>query len=152
MPVLIQNRQRKVRLDRRQARRDLEAALRAVSCPDAELSLCYVGERRMRELNRRYRGLDRVTDVLSFPLRAETPEPAGELAPRLLGDVVVAPGVAARQALERGHSLAQELLLLEIHGLLHLLGYDHEVSQAEARRMRREEQRVLRSVGAERAR
>lgn len=152
MPVLIQNRQRKVHLDCGQARRDLEAALRAVSCPDAELSLCYVGERRMRELNLRYRGLDLVTDVLSFPLRAETPQLAGEMAPRLLGDVVVAPSVAARQAFQRGHSLAQELLLLQIHGLLHLLGYDHEVSHAEARRMRREERRILRYVGAAQAR
>ena len=87
---------------------------------------------RVRALNRRYRGVNRSTDVLSFP--------AGE--PGQLGDIVIARGVAARQARDLGHPLATELKVLALHGLLHLLGYDHEhdggrMARAEARLRRR---------------
>jgi probable rRNA maturation factor len=88
------------------------------------VSLALVGDRRVRALNRRYRGVDRVTDVLSFaadpPARRVTgPGP-------FLGDVVIATGVAARQARAAGHSVGTEYRILALHGLLHLLGYDHE--------------------------
>jgi len=78
---------------------------------------------RVRTLNRKYRGVDRSTDVLSFPML----EPAvhGDI-PRFLGDIVIARGVAERQAKEAGHSTATELRVLALHGLLHLLGHDHE--------------------------
>jgi probable rRNA maturation factor len=86
-------------------------------------------------LNRQYRGKDKPTDVLSFPL-------ADELQPLLLGDVVISVETAARQAQQRGHALRGELQTLLIHGILHLLGYDHEVSRSEAIRMRRKEREV----------
>ena len=86
-------------------------------------------------LNRQYRGKDRPTDVLSFPL-------ADALQPSLLGDVVISVETAARQARRRGHSLREELRTLLIHGILHLLGYDHEISRSEAIRMRRKEREV----------
>jgi probable rRNA maturation factor len=70
----------------------------------------------MRALNRQFRGKDMVTDVLSFP--------SGERG--FLGDIVIAAGVAARQAKDAGHSVPTELKVLSLHGLLHLLGYDHE--------------------------
>lgn len=89
----------------------------------------------MHDLNRRYRGKDKPTDVLSFPL-------ADNLQPWLLGDVVISVETAARQAQRRGHTLPDELQTLLIHGILHLLGYDHEVSRREAIRMRRKEQEV----------
>jgi probable rRNA maturation factor len=78
------------------------------------------GSAEMRGLNRRFRGKDRVTDVLSFPLGERLP---GGL---YAGDVVVCQPVAERQARRHGHSLERELLLLAIHGLLHLRGLDHE--------------------------
>ena len=87
-------------------------------------------------LNRRYRGKDRPTDVLSFPL-------ADEIQPSLLGDVVISVETAACQAQRRGHSFREELQVLLIHGILHLLGYDHEISRSEAIRMRRKEQEVM---------
>ena len=86
-------------------------------------------------LNRQYRGKDKPTDVLSFPL-------AHELQPFLLGDVVISVETAARQARRRGYSLREELQTLLIHGVLHLLGYDHEVSRREAIRMHRKEREV----------
>ena len=86
----------------------------------------------MQSLNRQYRKKNKPTDVLSFPL-------ADELQPTLLGDVVISVETAARQAQRRGHSLREELQVLLIHGILHLLGYDHEVSRREAIRMHRKE-------------
>lgn len=87
-------------------------------------------------LNRQYRGKDKPTDVLSFPL-------ADELHPELLGDVVISVDTAARQAQRRGHSLREEIQTLLIHGVLHLLGYDHEVSRSEAIRMHRKEREIM---------
>lgn len=87
-------------------------------------------------LNRQYRGKDKPTDVLSFPL-------ADDLHPELLGDVVISLDTATRQAQRRGHSLREEVQILLIHGILHLLGYDHEVSRSEAIRMHRKEREVM---------
>jgi probable rRNA maturation factor len=80
------------------------------------MTIAIVPDGRVRQLNRRYRRKDAPTDVLSFPS-----DEAG-----YLGDVVIAAGVAKKQAREAGHSLQHELRLLALHGLLHLLGYDHE--------------------------
>jgi probable rRNA maturation factor len=94
-----------------------------------ELGVHFVGEDRMRELNREHRGLDESTDVLSFPLEDVGDgfaPPADDQVPRLLGDVVVCPAVAERQAKASGTPLAFELALLCVHGTLHVLGYDHE--------------------------
>jgi rRNA maturation RNase YbeY len=107
--------------------------------PDAELSVVLVDDRRMRRLNREYRGRDRPTDVLSF---AQQEGPAGAPA-GLLGDVVISVPATRRQARERGVRLADEGDRLLVHGLLHLLGYDHEGSVAEARRMQRRERALL---------
>ena len=77
-------------------------------------------------LNKKYRGVDRPTDVLSFPQQEEgTPQPAG----RLLGDVAISLETAARQAILRKHSLHRETFILLAHGIIHLLGYDHETSR-----------------------
>lgn len=89
----------------------------------------------IHKLNRQYRGKNKPTDVLSFSL-------ADSVCPALLGDVVISIETAARQAQRRGHSLREELQTLLIHGILHLLGYDHEVSRRAALRMRRKEREV----------
>jgi probable rRNA maturation factor len=91
------------------------------------VTVAVVPDARVRALNRRYRGKDAPTDVLSFPAQ----EP-GEL-----GDVVIAAGVAGRQARTAGHSLAVELRVLALHGLLHLLGYDHERDDGRMARVER---------------
>jgi probable rRNA maturation factor len=97
----------------------------------------------MRRLNRDWRGKDRPTDVLSFAQR----EGAGGAPRGLLGDVVISVDTARRQAAERAAPLAHELDRLLIHGVLHLLGYDHEHSAAEARRMQRRERQLARRLG-----
>ena len=100
------------------------------------LTVAVTTDARVRALNRRFRGVGKPTDVLSFP--ADEP---GEL-----GDIVIARGVAARQARDRGHSLATELRVLALHGLLHLLGYDHDQDDG---RMARTEARLRRRGGLE---
>lgn len=117
--------------------------LDALRMPDAELSLLLVSDAVMRQLNRDWRGTDRPTDVLSF---AQGEGPGG--APSgLLGDVVISIDTARRQAAERAATLGSELDRLLIHGVLHLLGYDHERSPAEARRMQRRERALARRLG-----
>lgn len=113
-----------------------------------EVTVALVSDRRMRALNRMFRGKDYATDVLSFP--AGNPEsgtghrPTREGEAMSLGDVVIATGVAARQAKEYGHAPATELRVLALHGLLHLLGYDHEVDSG---RMARAEARLRKKGG-----
>jgi probable rRNA maturation factor len=98
---------------------------------------------RVRTLNRDYRGKDYATDVLSFPGEDDRAQRAAKT-PRHLGDIVIARGVATRQAREAGHALATELRILALHGLLHLLGYDHERDAGE---MARVEKRLRRRGG-----
>ena len=102
------------------------------------LTLVVTSDRRIRALNRAWRGLDEATDVLSFPA-GDGPGPA-----RHLGDLVISRQTAARQARAEGHSLATELRVLALHGLLHLLGYDHE---RDSGRMARIERRLRRQGG-----
>jgi probable rRNA maturation factor len=138
----------------RLARVVLEAE-RVVS--DAEMSLLFVDEATIAELNERFLGYEGPTDVLSFPMDDELP-PAGRQPdqggrgpgspsevtdpPTLLGDVVVCPAVASRQASEHGVGLDDELRLLVVHGVLHLLNYDH-AEPAETAAMQRREQELL---------
>ena len=105
----------------------------------------FIGDRAMRTLNHTWRCKDSTTDVLAFPLR-EGRFP--HIQPDMLGDIVISIPVAARQADEAGHALSAELEQLLIHGLLHLLGYDHEQGLPEARRMKRMEQRLLKRLAA----
>ena len=98
------------------------------------MTIAIVPDRRVQQLNRLYRGNDGATDVLSFPSDERG----------YLGDVVIAAGVARRQAKEAGHSLQHELRVLALHGLLHLLGYDHE---RDAGRMARAEARLRQRGG-----
>jgi len=104
--------------------------------PLAELSVLLVDVAYMAELNHRWMGGDGPTDVLAFPMEEGTIDPGpNEIAggePTLLGDVVLCPEVAAKQAKDAGHSTADELRLLTTHGLLHLLGYDHAEPDEEA--------------------
>ena len=100
-----------------------------------EVAIALVSNARMRTLNHRYRDEDHATDVLSFP--SESP---------LLGDLVIATGVAKRQARDAGHSYQTELRVLALHGLLHLLGYDHEKPNDRGR-MERVEARLRKKGG-----
>ncbi|MBI4000566.1 MAG: rRNA maturation RNase YbeY [Nitrospira defluvii] len=116
--------------------------LQSVGEAEALLSLEIVGDGRMRRLNRTFRHRDKTTDVLAFATR-EGPGPPS----RLLGDVVISLPQSIRQAREHQQGLDHELVVLLIHGVLHLCGYDHERGEGEARRMVRRERAVLRGIG-----
>lgn len=165
MLVAIRNRQRAVRLQPDAVSACVEGALRAAlakatqqTFPAAgpfpiEVSVMFVNDRTMRALNRDYRAKDRTTDVLSFPqvdnaemlagMLSSLPE-AGSIP---LGDIVISIPQACRQAEELSVSLSDELARLLVHGVLHLVGYDHERSAADARVMRRLENTIFRRVG-----
>lgn len=91
---------------------------------ETELSIALVDDEEMARLNKQYRDIEGPTDVLSFGCDEPCPTPSDE--PVMLGDVVIAPEVAGRQATDLGHTIERELDILLIHGVLHLLGYDHE--------------------------
>jgi probable rRNA maturation factor len=118
--------------------------LRVLGIRRSELSLSLVGDDEMHALNRRYRGKDRPTDVLAFPLY-DPPVPTDAVS---LGDVVISIDTATVAAAERRRPLATCLDELVVHGTLHLLGYDHEISPAEERRMARKARAVRTAIGA----
>ena len=110
-----------------------------------EVSVTFVETEEIRQLNREYRNVDRVTDVLSFPQFADLEE-VPEVGEICLGDVVICGRVARRQAEEYGHSYERELLYLFVHSILHLLGYDH-MEEEEKRQMRIREEYVMEKIG-----
>ena len=142
MPVHMLIQVRRVTFDQARLDRQARAILSDVGEASAELGILFVGDQRMRSLNRQYRGKDRTTDVLAFAMR-EAPHSSSTV----LGDVVIAVPTAVRQAKEGQRSLDEELTVLLVHGILHLCGYDHERSEKEARRMQRRERMILRSLG-----
>ena len=123
----------------------LQSGLEAHQKPQSEVSVVLVDNQYIQELNSQYRGLDQPTDVLSFAMAEEPAEGADvvpEDAPELLGDIFISMERAVEQAKEYNHSLIREVNYLAIHGLLHLLGYDHQTPE-DTTEMRAEEEKIL---------
>jgi probable rRNA maturation factor len=139
MPVVVTCRRRVRGVRVADLRRAATRLLRLLDL-DAELSIVLVDDVEIRRLNAAYRHIDRPTDVLAFAMREGD---GATLHPAVLGDVVISLDTAARQAAARGVTVADEVRQLLTHGLLHLLGYDHERSPAEARRMFRRQRTLL---------
>ena len=116
---------------------------------DAEVSVSFVSNNEIKNLNKIYRNKDSVTDVLSFPLTSEdgTVEVNPETGAVQLGDVVISLETAVKQAQNYGHSLEREVGFLTVHSMLHLLGYDHETSQLDQRIMREKEKPLSELAG-----
>jgi probable rRNA maturation factor len=108
-----------------------------------DVCVALVSDARMRALNRQFRGKDKVTDVLSFPAQSGSESSMPSVA-GFLGDVVIASGVAKKQAKAAGHSLNTEIRILALHGLLHLVGYDHDTDDG---KMARVEARLRKKAG-----
>lgn len=109
-----------------------------------EVSVTFASEEEIKDLNRNYRGIDKPTDVLSFP-QFEPDEEIPEDGPVFLGDVVICPERCRKQACEYGHSNAREFTYLFIHSILHLLGYDH-MDEDERKEMRLREEEIVKIV------
>jgi probable rRNA maturation factor len=145
---MIQNQQRQVRVRVASLGEFLVRACRAVKVAPDSLTLCLVTTAKMTRWNRAYRGKRGPTDVLSFPSDA-----TDEIQPRTgrgarsdsyLGDIAICPAVARRNALSLDRTLDSELRILILHGILHLMGYDHETDTGQ---MDRRERRLRRALG-----
>jgi probable rRNA maturation factor len=128
----IINNQRKFKLDWQRFQEFSENALRKIpETANKSASVVFVSDRKMRELNKQFRGKNSTTDVLSFPFEADEFD-SGE---DFLGDIVISIEQAARQSEENGLSLETEIKQLILHGILHLCGYDHETDSGEMNRL-----------------
>lgn len=116
-------------LDIEEEKKILEYALKFEKVENAEFNVIFVDSEKIQNINRDYRGIDRVTDVISFAL--EDNENIEFEFGRLLGDIYICTDRMRQQALEYGHSLLREQAFLSVHGLLHLLGYDHQTKEDE---------------------
>ena len=139
--IQIENAQQGHPIKKERLKRAAQTILSALGCPDAEVSILIVDDARIQELNRDYLQRDKPTNVISFSMQE------GEtiaLHSQLLGDVVISVDTAARDASEAGCSFESELYFLLLHGILHLLGYDHERGTAEdAERMEAKEKEIF---------
>ena len=150
--VEISNNQKTVRIENRTNALIRKACLAVLKAEDfdrnALVSVCFVDNEQIRELNKTYRSKDAVTDVLSFPTFDGNDydiDPASGYS--ILGDIVINAERAMLQAEEYGHSGSRELAFLTVHSCLHLLGYDHETSAENEREMREKEENILKSLG-----
>lgn len=117
---------------------------------DAEVSVTFVDDEGIRELNKKFRNLDKPTDVLSFPLldyEGESEEPFFDELCHNLGDIVISLERAMAQANEFGHSFEREVAFLTAHSMLHLLGYDHEISDEDDADMRARQNDIMERLG-----
>ena len=145
--IHIGNRQENQKIDLTKTERIASRILDALECPEAELSIVVVDDAGIQELNRDYLGRDRPTNVISFPMLEG--EESG-IVPGLLGDVVISADTAARDAEEAGSTFEREFFFLLIHGILHLVGFNHEgVGDAEIARMEAKEDELFALVAGE---
>lgn len=155
LKVMIRNNQREVKIPvglRLLIRKCCQAVLSTENFEhDAEVSVSFVNNAEIRQLNRVYRDKDKSTDVLSFPLGEDgVYDVNNETGAYLLGDVVISMETAVKQAHIYGHSLEREVGFLTVHSMLHLLGYDHETSALDAAKMHEKEEIILESLGISR--
>jgi probable rRNA maturation factor len=120
----------------RKVRKGLSTALGLLGRENAELSILFVGSTMMKRLNTEYRNIPRETDVLSFPLNDI----------RILGDIVISVPRTVIQAKNYGTTFDEELFRLLIHGLLHLIGYDHEKNRYQSLKMKEKERELLHAI------
>lgn len=136
--------QRQVEIDPVRLERAAKVILNALGCTDAELSVVIVDDDEMAGLNRQYRNIESTTDVLAFSMQEGE---YGDIMPELLGDVVISAPTA--EAMSREHGVGRETVLdlLLVHGILHLLGHDHEPGAAEAQAMDAKTLDLMRFLG-----
>ena len=132
MKIWIRNQQKPTPLDLKKIRRVVQRILADLGLPEAELSLLLVDDKQIQELNHRFLGRDKPTNVLAFSMREGE---YSSLHPHLLGDLVISIETAKRQSKQSDLNAMEMLTLLLIHGILHLLGYEHEGGKKGAREM-----------------
>jgi probable rRNA maturation factor len=141
--VRIKNSQKRIRISQKWIRALGSAILRGSGCQKVELSILLLDDAGIKTLNRTYLKKNRPTDVISFPQYDDMSRPGGM---HLLGDVAISLETARRRALQSGSRYRGEFAVLLIHGILHLLGYDHEASPRAAREMAARENELLHTI------
>jgi len=136
--IEVVNRQRKIAVDIERWQAFSERALKSLRKSESDATIAFVSDRQMKDLNKRFRNINRSTDVLSFPA-----EEAGAATSTNLGDIAVSLERATTQAKENSLTLEIEIAQLILHGLLHLCGYDHETDQGEMNRLELQLRRKL---------
>ena len=134
MSVLLRNDHPNINIDCADLENMIEKVMDHLGCQNTEVSILLTRDKDIRLLNKEFRNTDRATDVLSFSQNPN--EDPSIFGPELLGDIAVSLDTAKTQANEHGLVLKEEIVLLLIHGILHLLGYDHEASEQEDQKMR----------------
>jgi probable rRNA maturation factor len=132
MGILIDNRQTSQRIPLGDMREKALAVLGALGNPEAELSIVFVDDEGIADLNRQYLKREGATNVIAFPMREGA---YSDISPQLLGDVVISVDTAERESKMAGVTMETRLEELLVHGILHLFGYDHETNQQDARQM-----------------
>jgi probable rRNA maturation factor len=141
MSLQIQNNQSKIKIDRRKIRSAVLKILKILECADKEIGINFVNDTKIRQLNKHYLGKDKATNVLSFSLREDE---YGNINPQVLGDIIISVETAQKDAIYGNLTIDQEIYFLIIHGLLHLLGYDHEnTTKKETSKMRKKERELF---------
>ena len=145
--ILIKNRHKAIPIELPMIRKTVSATLGALGLSKVEVSILLLDDPAIAEFNQRYLKRSGPTDVISFPMHDGS---FPEVQPQLLGDIALSLETAQRQADGRGLSLQEEVTELLVHGVLHLLGYDHERSPSESRRMKTKEREVLAAIARSR--
>jgi probable rRNA maturation factor len=141
MNLQIQNNQNKIKINRRKIRAAILKIMKILECADKEISINFVDDTKIKQLNKQYLGKDKATNVLSFSLREDE---YGNINPQVLGDIVISVETAQKDAVYGNLTVDQEIDFLIIHGLLHLLGYDHEnKTEKETSKMRKKERELF---------
>jgi probable rRNA maturation factor len=146
MEVRIDNRQSIHRIARKKLRQTAKAILNALDCPDAELSILIVDDQQIAKLNQQFLNRKGPTNVIAFPMQEGQ---FTEITPNLLGDVVISVETARHEAHNAGLRMEERLNELLIHGILHLLGYDHGEKKPEARVMQNKTNELLKIIKKE---
>ena len=144
MAVLLRNEHPGIKIDSLDIKMKVQKIMGNLDCLDQEISILFMKDVDIRQLNKEFRNVDKATDVLSFP---QNPDDGlsfpGE---KILGDIAISLDKAKFQAKEHDLAFKEEIILLLIHGILHLLGYDHEISELEEIKMRKKTRELFKEI------
>ena len=142
MKVQVENQQKRIKIDKRKIRFKVTQLLKLTGCVNKEISITFVDDEGIQRINKQYLSKDRPTNVISFSLQEGE---FGDINPAMLGDVVISVDTAIRDADKGNLSFDEEIFFLIIHGLLHLLGYNHvNTSKANTLKMKQKERELFR--------
>lgn len=144
MKIRIENKQTKVKIEKRRIHETVSRIFKILCCKDKEISILFTDDDNIKKLNKEYLGRNKTTNVLSFSLHEGE---YGDINPQVMGDIVISVDTAQKDARKGNFTFEQEIDFLLIHGILHLLGYNHEnTSRKEANEMSKKEKELFNKI------